>query len=171
MEEMGREVRAERPGDFAAIRLVQRRAFAPSEQEADIVEALRASGDYVPALCLVAVLDGEVVGHAAFSRARLDPEGQVLVLGPIAVLPEHQREGFGSALILEGLRRAEETEFPVVVVVGHPDYYPRFGFEPAAALGLTTPAGHSPDAWMAHRLPAFRPDVRGSVIFPDAFGM
>jgi putative acetyltransferase len=166
-----REVRPEQPGDFADIRVVHERAFAPSKEEADIVEALRASAAHVPSLCLVALLGGAVVGHVAFSRGHLDPAGPVLVLGPMAVLPEHQREGLGSALISEGLSRAEGTEFLMVVLVGHPQYYPRFGFEPAGALGVTAPVGIRSEAWMAYRLPAFRPDARGTVIFPNAFGM
>ena len=164
-------VRPERPADFADIRSVHERAFAPSEEEAEIVEALRACAAHVPSLCLVALLGEAVVGHIAFSRAQLEPAGPVLVLGPMAVLPGHQRQGFGSALVSEGLRRAAETDFPMVVVVGHPAFYPRFGFEPAGALGVTVPVGIPPAAWMAYRPPAYRPDARGTVIFPAAFGM
>src|SRR5688500_19241208 len=80
-----------------------------------------------------------LVGHIAFSRARLAFGPQVLALAPMAVLPEHQRQGAGSALISDALRRAAETHFPLVVVVGHAEYYPRFGFEPAGALGITAP--------------------------------
>lgn len=151
--------------------MVLERAFAPSREEADIVEALRASAAHLPDLCLVALRDGEVVGHIAFSRARLDSGPAVAVLGPVAVLPEHQRRGVGSALVSEGLRRAGETEFPVVVLVGHPAYYPRFGFESADALGISAPVAVPSPAWMAYRLPAYRPDVRGTVVFPAAFGM
>ena len=165
------EVRAEQPQDFAAVRRVHERAFAPSREEADIVEALRSSPAHMPLLCLVALDDREVVGHIAFSRASLDSEGHVLVLGPMGVLPERQHQGFGSALVSEGLRRAAETDFLMVVVVGHPAYYPRFGFEPAEPLGVSAPFDVHPDAWMAQRLPAYRPDARGTVAFPAAFGL
>ena len=164
-------MRAARPRDFADIRVVHERAFAPSRQEADIVEALRASRAQVPSLCLVALLGDAVVGHIAFSRAHLDPVGEVLVLGPVGVLPQYQRQGFGSALVLEGLKRAAGTEFSMVVLVGHPEYYPRFGFEPAGILGVTAPIEIPSDAWMAYRLPAYRPTAPGKVIFPAAFGM
>ena len=165
-----REVRPEEPNDFAGVRVVHERAFAPSREEADLVEALRASGAHVPGLCLVALCDSLVVGSIVFSRARLDAEQPVLVLAPMAVLPEYQRQGFGSALVSEGLRRAAETDFPIVVIVGHPTYYPRFGFEPAEALGITVPFEVPSEAWMAYRLPAYRRDARGRVVFPAAFG-
>jgi len=114
------EVRPEEPQDFADIRWVHERAFAPSGEEADLVEALRASGAHVPDLCLVALSSGAVVAHIAFSRGYLDSERPALVLAPMAVVPEHQRQGIGSALVSEGLIRAAETEFSMVVVVGHP---------------------------------------------------
>ena len=124
----------------------------------------------MPDLCLVALSGGAVVAHIAFSGGYLDSELPVLVLAPMAVVPEHQRQGIGSALVSEGLRRAAETEFPMVVVVGHPTYYPRFGFEPAEALGFTAPFEVPSEAWMVYRLPAYRPDARGTVVFPAAFG-
>ena len=137
--------------------------------EARLVDALRDSEDHVPELCLVAMLDGSVVGHIAFSRARLAGGPQVLALAPMAVLPRHQRHGAGSALVTEALRRAAETHFPLVVVVGHADYYPRFGFEPAGELGIRAPFEVPSEAWMAYRLPAYTPEARGTVVYPDAF--
>jgi predicted N-acetyltransferase YhbS len=164
------ELRPEEPRDFAAVRVVHERAFAPSLEEAGIVEALRAAGAHVPALCLVALSDGAVVGHVAFSRGRVASGHPVLLLGPLAVLPEHQRRGFGAALASEGLRRAAGTGVPLVVVVGHPTYYPRFGFEPAEPLGLIAPYEVPSEAWMAYRLPAYGPDVRGAVVFSAVLG-
>ena len=87
----------------------------------------------------------------------------------MAVLPEYQRSGAGSALVTESLRLARETDLPLVIVVGHPEYYPRFGFEPADALGLEAPFELPPEAWMAYRLPAYTPAARGTVIYPHAF--
>jgi putative acetyltransferase len=164
------EVRPETPEDHDAVREVHERAFAPSSEEADLVDALRASGVHLPELCLVALDGGSVVGHIAFSRARLDSGHPVLALAPMGVLPERQRRGAGSALVMEGLRRAAETAFRLVVVVGHADYYPRFGFEAAAALGVDAPFEVPPEAWMAYGLPAYRQDARGTVVYPDAFG-
>jgi putative acetyltransferase len=163
------DVRPEAPTDFGDVRGVHERAFAPSHEEADLVDALRASRVSVPELCLVAVRAGVVVGHIAFSRAGLDSGHPVLALAPMGVLPAHQRQGVGSALVSEGLRRAAETDFALVVVVGHPEYYPRFGFEPADALGVVAPFAVPAGAWMVHRLPAYRPDARGTVAYPEAF--
>ena len=163
------QLRLEGPADVGDIRRVHERAFAPSGAEANLVDALRASADHIPELCLVALADDTIIGHIAFSRARLDSGHAVLALAPMGVLPEHQRRGAGSALIAEGLRRAAETDFPLVVVLGHPAYYPRFGFEPADALGVLAPFEVPPEAWMAYRLPAYRPGARGSVRCADAF--
>jgi putative acetyltransferase len=162
------EVRAETPDDFAAIRDVHERAFGGRE-EGQLVDALRASGAHVPDLCLVALHGGSVVGHVAFSRARLGSGHPVLALAPMGVVPGHQGRGAGSALVAEALRRAAATDYPLVVVVGHAAYYPRFGFEPAAPLGVEAPFDVPAEAWMAHRLPAYTRDVRGTVDYPDAF--
>ena len=163
------DVRSEAPADFDEIREVYERAFAPAREEADLVEALRVTEVHVPELCLVAVRHDAIVGHVAFSRARLDSGHAVLALAPLGVVPAHQRQGVGSALVSEALRRAAETDFPLVVVVGHPTYYPRFGFESADALGVAAPFPVATEAWMAHRLPAYRPEARGAVIYPEAF--
>lgn len=162
-------VRPEEPGDAAAVREVHERAFAPSTEEAEIVDALRAAGDLVPELTLVALdAQGRVVGHVAHSRAHVD-DAAVLVLAPVAVLPDHQRAGVGSALITEALRRAATTDLPLVSVLGHPAYYPRFGFEPAVPLGIEAPFPAPPEAWMIHRLPGYRPEVRGPLTYAPAF--
>jgi putative acetyltransferase len=163
------EVRPEAPEDFEDIRVVHERAFAPSEEEAELVDAMRAAQVHVPELCLVALHAGSVVGHIAFSRARLGSGHAVLALAPMGVVPEHQRKGAGSALVSRALGRAADTDFPLVVLVGHPAFYPRFGFEPAGELGLVSPFEVPPEAWMAHRLPAHGPDARGTVIYPEPF--
>jgi putative acetyltransferase len=162
-------VRPEQPEDFAAIRKINERAFAPSRAEAHLVDALRDEEAHVPELCLVATREGSIAGHIFFSRARLESGPEVLALAPMAVLPEQQRKGAGGALLAEALNRAEETEFPLVVVVGHVDYYPGFGFEPAEPLGIRAPFDVPPEAWMAYRLPAYSPELRGTVIYPKAF--
>ena len=117
----------------------------------------------------MATRDGEIAGHVFYSRARLDSGPDVLALAPMAVLPERQRSGAGSALVTESLQRAAATSFPLVIVLGHADYYPRFGFEPAAALGIEAPFDVPPEAWMAYRLPAYSPEARGTVVYTDAF--
>jgi putative acetyltransferase len=165
------DVRPEAAPDHDAIRRVHELAFAPSPGEARLVDELRKAGDLVPELCLVAVDDGEVVGHIAYSRARLESGHEVLSLAPMGVLPDRQRSGIGSALVRESLERAAETDFPLVVVLGHPEYYPRFGFEPAAPLGVIDPYGAPAEAWMAQRLPRYVPEARGLVAYPEAFAL
>jgi putative acetyltransferase len=163
------DVRPETPEDFRAVREVHERAFAPRHEEANLVDALRAARAHVPELCLVALDRSSVVGHVAFSRAHLSSGSAVLALAPIGVLPEYQRRGAGSALIRGALTRAAQTEFPLVIVVGHAAYYPRFGFEPAEALGVHAPFPMPPETWLAHRLPAYRTDARGTVAYPEPF--
>jgi epoxide hydrolase-like predicted phosphatase len=161
-------VRLERPDDAAGVRRVHEAAFG-QPAEADLVESLRASGELVPELCLVAERGGEVIGHIAFSRARLDSGDVVLALAPVGVLPEHQGAGAGSALNRAALERAAATELPLVVVLGHAGYYPRFGFEPAEPLGVRAPFDVPDENWMALRLPAYRPSARGTLRYAAAF--
>ena len=126
------EVRGERAEDIAAIRDVNRRAFG-SAVEARIVDALRSSGAL--SLSLVAVLDELVVGHIAYSPAIVAGVTGA-ALGPMAVLPEHQRQGIGTRLVQAGNRQLEERGCPFIVLVGYPHFYPRFGFAPARARGI-----------------------------------
>jgi putative acetyltransferase len=90
-------------------------------------------------------------------------------LSPLSVAPSHQGRGIGSALTREALRLADEAGEPLVLILGNPAYYGRFGFEPAAPLGLEAPATYGND-WMAAKLTAYDPAVRGRVVFPPAFG-
>lgn len=128
-------IRAETPADHAAIRHVNERAFKRAA-EADLVDVLRRAA--VPHLSLVAEAAGRVVGHVFFSAVTVDSRGGSAVMGlaPMAVLPEHQRQGIGSALVRAGLRACADIGSEAVVVLGHPEYYGRFGFKPAAAFGL-----------------------------------
>ena len=126
------EIREERPDDVATVREVNRRAFG-QDQEGNIVDALRANGAAL--LSLVATLDGRVVGHIMYSPASVGGVAGA-ALGPMAVLPEYQRQGVGSRLVEEGNHRLKETGCPFVVVVGHADFYPRFGFGRAGARGV-----------------------------------
>ncbi|MGH2761146.1 MAG: GNAT family N-acetyltransferase [Thermoleophilaceae bacterium] len=164
-----RDIRHEEPGDHDAIRRIHEQAFAPSPVEARLVDALRDAGDLVLDLCLVALEDGGPVGHIAFSRARLESGHDVLALAPMAVLPERQRRGTGSALVREALGRAAEKDYPLVVVLGHAGYYPRFGFVPGDEHGVVDPFDAPRDAWMVHLLPHHTPRARGLVTYPEAF--
>ena len=162
-------IRPERPGDHGAIRRVNEEAFGGRE-EADIVDALRGTGAWLPDLSLVAEDDSGIVGHVLFSVVALEGGPDVLSLGPMAVVPERQRTGVGTALIRRGLEDARQTPYPLVVVLGHPDYYPRFGFAPARRFGLDTPYEAPDEAWMALPLPAYDDQARGTVRYPPAWG-
>ena len=113
---------------MAAIRELNMLAFG-QDQEGRIVDALRLHGAAL--LSLVATLDGQVVGHVMYSGLSVG-DNQGAALGPMAVKPEHQRQGIGSQLIEAGNRKLKEAGCPFIVVVGHPGYYPRFGFRPAS---------------------------------------
>jgi putative acetyltransferase len=110
-----------------------------------------------------------VIGHIFFSEATLESGDAVLALAPMAVLPELQRTGIGSALVRESLRVAAGTDFPLVVVLGHPEYYPRFGFERGHTHGIRSPYEVSPEVWMVRLLPAYRPQARGLVRYAEPF--
>lgn len=130
------EIREERPDDTEAIREVNREAFGQA-QEAELVERLREKCSDL--LSLVAVVEDQIVGHILFSPATIESEGATLqgvALGPMAVLPEYQRRGIGSALVRDGIAGLARTPCPFVIVLGHAAYYPRFGFEVASRHGI-----------------------------------
>jgi len=129
-------VRPEWTEDHESVRRVNELAF---EQpiEADLVDALRANAR--PYISLVAVVDEQVVGHIFFSPVSIESESSVFIamgLAPMAVLPEYQNQGIGSRLVREGLKECQRLGHGIVVVLGHANYYPRFGFTPASMKGL-----------------------------------
>lgn len=167
----GLEIRVEETADVAAVRAVVEAAFG-RPQEARFVELARESEYFAPALALVAVAGGKVVGHIMTSYVLLtgEAERQVLGMAPVSVIPEMQGAGIGSALIRESLRIADTMGEPLVVLLGHPEYYPRFGFEPGRAHGIEPPFPQIPDAaWMVKLLGAYHSAVRGRITYPAAF--
>jgi putative acetyltransferase len=167
---LGVSVREETPADLEAIRGVNRRAFG-REEEARLVDALR-DGGYAR-ISLVAEEGGQVVGHILFSDLPIITAAgtlHALALAPMAVLPDRQRQGVGSRLVREGLRACAEAGHRAVVVLGHPDYYPRFGFSPRLAERLQAP--FSGPAFMALELvPGALAGVTGEVRYPLPFGL
>lgn len=129
-------IREERPEDSAAIRHLNDAAFG-QPQEGKLVDNLRRNGGVL--LSLVAIVEGRIAGHILYSPVAINSDSKVTVgagLGPMAVLPELQRQGIGSRLIEAGIQRMREMGTPFVVVLGHPDYYPRFGFQRASKFGI-----------------------------------
>ncbi len=159
-------IRPERAEDHDAIASVVEAAFG-SPDEARLVESFRASAGYLPDLALVAEDAGQIVGHVMFSLAELVDGTSILMLSPLAVRPDRQRAGIGSALVRKGLRTSAERTEPLVIVEGDPRYYSRFGFVVASELGLERPHETIPEAaFQALRLPAYDERARGRVIYP-----
>ena len=163
-------IRAERPIDIAAIDAVNRAGFE-TDAEARLVALLRAQAR--PVISLVAEADARVVGHIMFSPIEGDgaAAGAVLGLAPMAVLPEYQRRGIGSALVRAGLDACRGINATALVVLGHPEFYPRFGFVPASRFGLTSEYGVPDEVFMAMELEqGSLSGVNGVVRYHPAFG-
>jgi putative acetyltransferase len=154
--------------DHAGIREVNRLAFG-REDEGRLVDALR-DGGYLR-MALVAVVDGQVIGHILFSELPIQtPTGTVtsLALAPLAVMPSYQRSGIGSALVQEGVRACRDAGHKIVIVLGHPEFYPRFGFSASLAERLKAP--FSGPSFMALELvPGALEGVEGEVRYPQPF--
>ena len=165
-------IRAETPGDYPGVAAVNVAAF-DEENEAQLIELIRQTDLYVSDLSLVAIVDERVVGHVMFSFVTLetpDREVRILDLAPLAVHPEHQNRGIGTALTEHGLALVEGRGEPLVLVEGIPGYYPRFGFERASPHGITPPSPKIPDeAFMVKLLANYDPSYRGKVRYPPAF--
>jgi putative acetyltransferase len=163
-------IREERPTDVAAIRTVNRLAFGQDE-EPDLVDALRAGGFVIASL--VATDADELIGHILFTELPIEtPTSSIpaAALAPMAVLPDRQRRGVGSALIRHGLEVCRERGCAAVVVVGHPDYYPRLGFSAELASRLEAP--FSGPAFMALELvPDALAGIGGRVRYAPPFGL
>ena len=169
-------IRREHADDLKAIDAVHSAAFAGQAEpgaepvEIGLVRALRADDGWVPALSLVAEgRDGSVVGHVIATIASL-PGCSAVGLGPIGVLPDHQGNGVGGALMHAVLGAADALEVAVVVLLGHTGYYPRFGFEPAAGLGIVAPDPTWGEHFQARTLTAWTAENGGEFRYADPFG-
>ncbi|MGH3763099.1 GNAT family N-acetyltransferase [Actinophytocola sp.] len=160
-------LRRETPADVEAIHAVHLGAFETAV-EADLVTALRADEGWLPTLSLVAEAAGEVVGHVVCTRAHID-SAPALGLGPLGVLPSRQRTGVGAALLHAVLGAADALDEPVVVLLGHREYYPRFGFAPASRLGIRPPVPAWGDHFQARPLTAYTPALRGEFAYAARF--
>lgn len=165
------KIRAERPADHECIEAVVAAAFE-TDLEARLVEELRASAS--PLISLVAEDDAGILGHILFSPVTLSghPALHLMGLAPMAVLPEAQHTGIGSALVHAGLSECRQLGCGAVVVLGHPDYYPRFGFHPAARCGISCEYDVPEEAFMLLELkPGCLSGVTGKISYHPAFSM
>lgn len=171
-------VRKEEPKDRAAVSAVVARAFEGMEesdhQEHFLVERLRDSDAFVPALSLVAELeDGRIAGYILLTKAEIvsaEKTFPVLALAPLAVLPEFQNQGIGTALITSAHEIASRSGFGLSVLLGHPTYYPRFGYKKASDCGIAFPFDAPDDcALVKELLPGALQGVSGVVRYPKAF--
>ncbi len=163
-------IREERQGDADRIRAVNLAAFETAT-EADLVNALRERA--TPLISLVAEDDADIIGHILFSPVTLANEPGITLMGlaPMAVAPSRQRRGVGSSLVREGLERCRQLNAAAVVVLGHPEFYPRFGFSPAARLSLRSEYDVPEEAFMVRELrDGALTGLSGTVRYHPAFG-
>lgn len=154
--------------------------------EAKLVIKLLDSDSVVEDISLVAISDDKIVGHILFTDLKIQTEdgkeltnsherrtsnyrAYAIALAPLAVLPEKQKQGVGRVLMNESLRLADKAGHGLVVVLGHPDYYQKFGFEPASKFGMLSPFDVTDEFFMVKPLSAFKPEVCGNVVYHGAF--
>ena len=166
------EIRREKDKDIPVISEIHRAAFG-GETEPRLVEAIRKSDGFIPELSLVAEVDGNIVGHILFSPITIETKADpvpVLSLAPMAVLPEYQNQGIGSELIRTGLSECQQLGHYIVIVVGYPKYYTRFGFVPAAKKGLKLSFDVPDEAFLVFEgITGALDGVSGTVIYPPFF--
>ncbi|MEU5951088.1 N-acetyltransferase [Streptomyces sp. NPDC047525] len=162
--------RAETSADIPAVHAINAAAF-DTPAEADLVDALRADVAWIDGLSVVTTdQDGKLVGHALLTRCHIG-ETPALCLAPVAVLPEYQKTGAGSVAIRAALDAAKERGERFVTVLGHPEYYPRFGFSRASAYGIGISIDVPDEAMMALALDAGHPLPSGTVRYAAPFGI
>jgi putative acetyltransferase len=161
-------VRQERPDDERELAALIDAAF--EDRATSVFTArIRASAGYVPELTVVAEEDGELLGFTMLSYVRAGKH-DVLILTPMAVRPDRQREGIGKRVVQAAIAAAEARGESVVLVEGVPSYYPQFGFRSASELGFGRPDARIPEAaWMALPLTAWDPAIAAPVVYPDFF--
>ena len=164
------DFRYEKSQDVAGIRKVHQSAFE-TRAEADLVDKLRDKKAHV--ISIVAIKGVRVIGHILFSPVTLESDGRtvtLLGLAPMAVLSKYQRQGIGSKLVAKGLTESRARRYPAVVVLGHPGYYPRFGFAPSVNYGITSEYDVPSDVFMIKELqPGVLAGISGIAKYHEAF--
>jgi len=167
-------IRTESVKDFKEVYNVNFLAFGNREDESKLIERIRNSEEFISELSIVAEIDNEIVGHILLSKAAVEnkeEQQEVIVLAPIAIKPIYQKQGIGSKLINEGLKRCKELGFNIVFLIGHPEYYPKFGFKPARIFGLELKQFEVPeDVFMVCELNEGElQNIKGELKYPKSF--
>ncbi|TYS67796.1 N-acetyltransferase [Sutcliffiella horikoshii] len=171
-------IRQERQEDYLITEHVVKRAFEHAEfsdqKEHFLVQRLRSSDAFIPELSLVAIDEKkEIVGHILLTGIKIVnqmEENVSLALAPVSVTPEYQNKGIGSTLIREAVQRAGELGYNSIIVLGHQDYYPKFGFKSASLWGISAPFPVPSDSFMALELrKGTLQHVQGTVVYPKEF--
>lgn len=167
-------VRPEREGEQDLVRAIELAAFGQA-QEADIVDALRGTPEWLKGGSMLAVDElKKAVGHVLVSRGRLERFGEepvaLAMLGPIGVLPERQGEGAGTALMRAAISYATQRHYPLLCLVGDPGYYRRFKFEQGRAIGIEPAIAFPDENWLVLRLIDWTPGLAGVAYYAPGFG-
>lgn len=167
-------IRTESVKDIEEVYQLNVLAFGNREDESKLVERIRSSEHFVPELSIVAEIENEIVGHVLLSRATVEDQEKksvVIVLAPIAVKPNYQRQGVGSRLIEEGIRRCRDLGYGAILLIGHPEYYPRLGFKSARKFGLELKQFEVPDdVFMVYEVENGKLlEIKGELKYPESF--
>ena len=167
-------IRKEKPKDYKSVYFVVKAAFDSAEyadgNEQDLVNALRIGDAFIPELSLVAEINGKIVGHIMFTKAKVNEE-IVVALAPLSVSPEYQRQGIGTALIKEGHKVAGELGYAYSIVLGSNKYYPRVGDSPAQNFGIMPPFDVPSENFMACKLKDDAASLCGVLKYAKEFGI
>lgn len=167
-------IRKEEPKDYEIIYSVVKDAFDSAEHsdgnEQDLVNALRKGEAFIPELSLVAEIDGKIVGHIMFTKAKVG-EDTVLVLAPLSVLPEYQRMGIGISLIKEGHKIANKIGYEYSIVLGSQKYYPKMGYLPADRFDIKPSFDVPNENFMAYKIKEDAADIHGIIKYAKEFGI
>ncbi|MDP4184840.1 MAG: N-acetyltransferase [Bacteroidota bacterium] len=171
------QLREEREEDLPIVKALIEKAFDglpfSDGTEGRMVERIHKAPYFIPELSIVAICDDQIVGHILFTPVKIKGEHTdvtSLALAPMSVLPGYQKQGIGKALIKEGIKVATKLNFDSIVVLGHAEYYPKFGFRNASHYGVLCPLDVPDDYFMVLELnPGSLNDVFGMVVYPEEF--
>ena len=165
-------IRNEKPGDYPGIKKVNDLAFG-QPNEGVLIEKLRENSAFIKELSLIAELDGKIIGHILFFPIWIRKDQnkyRSLALAPMSVMPEYQKKGIGSQLIIKGIETTRDQGFKSIIVLGHEFYYPKFGFAPASQWNIKAPFDVPDEVFMALELiPGRLEGVSGIVEYPKEF--